>query len=135
MVEATLGLRHRPRAEIEALFASGAIGVVMYAVIPVALPRLILFAGFVDTLAVYDRVGYNAQETRAFVNPYAAIPSLHFGWSLLLGAVACRVSTHNTLRAFGLIWPVAMYFAVVMTANHFIVDAIAGAIVSWSNSG
>ncbi len=119
-----------------AFLASGAIGVVMYATLPLAPPRLIPFAGFVDTMAVYDRVGYNAQETRAFVNQYAAMPSLHFGWSLLLGWVVVWVARRNPFAVlFGITWPIAMFFAVIMTGNHFILDAVVGGIVSFAGLG
>ena len=118
-----------------AFLASGAIGVVMYALWPVAPPRLIPDAGFLDTMAIYDRVGYNAQETKAFVNPYAALPSLHFGWSLLLSVVVFRVTQQRALRLFAVLWPAAMFFAIVMTGNHFIIDAVVGAIVSFAGFG
>jgi hypothetical protein len=127
--------RRAYRLSRNAFLASGAIGVVMYALWPVAPPRLIPDAGFVDTMALYDRVGYNAQETEAFVNPYAALPSLHFGWSLLLGAVVFRVTRFPALRVLAVAWPVAMFFAIVMTGNHFIIDAIAGAAVSFLGFG
>jgi len=118
-----------------AFLASGAIAVVIYATFPVAPPRLVPFAGFVDTMALFDRVGYNAQEVSAFVNPFAAVPSLHFGWSLLLGAVIAKVAGNPLMRAAGVLWPVAMFFSVVMTGNHFIIDTIAGAIVSFAGFG
>jgi hypothetical protein len=118
-----------------AFLASGAIGVVIYWLWPVAPPRLVPFAGFIDTMAAFDRVGYNAQEAKAFVNPYAAVPSLHFGWSMLLGAVVAYVSRHPAGYAFGVLWPVAMFLSVVMTGNHFILDAVAGAIVSFAGLG
>ncbi len=113
-----------------AFLASGAIGVIIYALFPVAPPRLIPFGGFVDTMAVFDKVGYQAEGLKAFVNPFAAMPSLHFGWSLLMGLVVARVSHNWAGWAFGIAWPVLMFFAVVTTGNHFIVDAIAGAIVA-----
>jgi hypothetical protein len=118
-----------------AFLASGAIGVVIYAMFPVAPPRLIPMGGFVDTMAVFDRVGYQAQEVKAFVNPFAAIPSLHFGWSLLMGLVIFKVAKFRVVKALGLVWPVAMFFAVVMTGNHFIIDAVAGAVVSLAGLG
>ncbi len=118
-----------------AFLASGAIAVVIYATFPVAPPRLVPFAGFVDTMALFDRVGYNAQEVSAFVNPFAAVPSLHFGWSLLLGAVIAKVASNPLMRAAGVLWPVAMFFSVVMTGNHFILDAVAGGIVSFAGFG
>jgi hypothetical protein len=111
--------------------ASGAIGVVIYALYPVAPPRLVPFAGYVDTMAVFDRVGYNAQEVSMFVNPFAAVPSLHFGWSMLLGLVIAYVGRSALFWAIGIAWPVAMFFAIIMTGNHFILDAVAGAIVSF----
>ncbi|MBH76719.1 MAG: hypothetical protein CL897_00600 [Dehalococcoidia bacterium] len=114
-----------------AFLASGAIGVIIYALYPVAPPRLIPFAGYVDTMAVLDRVGYQAQEAQAFVNPYAAVPSLHFGWSMLLGGALAWVGRGQPLMvAAGLLWPVLMLFSIVMTANHFIIDAVFGAVVS-----
>lgn len=130
--------RHRPTYYLvrNAFLASGAIGVLLYWAYPVAPPRLIPFAGFIDTMAVFDRFGYQAQETQAFVNPYAAVPSLHFGWSMLLGGVVAWVGrAHMSLLVLGCIWPVAMFFAIVMTGNHFILDAVAGAIVSVAGLG
>lgn len=132
-----LYVRHRGAYSLvrNAFLASGAIAVVIYATYPVAPPRLVPFAGYVDTMALFDRVGYNAQEVSAFVNPFAAVPSLHFGWSLLLGAVIAKVAAHPLMKALGALWPVAMFFSVVMTGNHFIIDAVAGAIVSFAGFG
>ncbi len=114
-----------------AFLASGAIGVVIYALYPVAPPRLVPFAGYMDTMAVLDRVGYQAQEAQAFVNPYAAVPSLHFGWSMLLGGAFAWVGRRRAwVVVAGVMWPVLMLFSIVMTANHFIIDAVFGAIVS-----
>ncbi len=132
-----LYVRHRPayRLARNAFLASGAIGVVIYWAFPVAPPRLIPFGGFIDTMAAFDRVGYNAQETKAFVNEFAAIPSLHFGWSLLLGVIVAYEGKHPLFWLFGALWPIAMFFSVVMTGNHFIIDTIAGAIVSFAGLG
>ena len=127
-----LWIRHRTSYGLirNAFLISGAIGVIIYATYPVSPPRLIPFAGFIDTMAVFDRVGYNAQETQAFVNPFAAVPSLHFGWSMLIGAVVAWVGRkHRLLLILGIVWPIAMFFAVVVTGNHFILDAVAGALV------
>jgi len=127
--------RHTYRLVRNAFLASGAIGVVVYWLFPVAPPRLIPFSGFIDTMAMFDRVGYNAQETRGLVNEFAAVPSLHFGWSLLLGLAVAWVGRRPILWVFGVAWPVAMFFAVVMTGNHFILDAVLGGIVSFAGLG
>ena len=119
-----------------AFLASGAIAVVIYWALPVAPPRLVPEAGLVDTMALYDKVNYNAQQARAFVNEYAAVPSLHFGWSLLLGAVVAWEGRRSALLvALGVTWPVAMFFSVILTGNHFILDAVAGGIVSFAGLG
>ena len=129
--------RHRPayRLARNAFLASGAIGVVIYWAFPVAPPRLIPFGGFIDTMAAFDRVGYNAQETQAFVNEFAAIPSLHFGWSLLLGVIVAYEGKRPLFWLLGALWPIAMFFSVIMTGNHFILDAVAGGIVSFAGLG
>lgn len=127
--------RRAYRLTRNAFLASGAIGVVIYWLFPVAPPRLIPFAGFIDTMAAFDRFGYNAQETQAFVNPFAAVPSLHFGWSMLLGAVVGWVGRNPVAIGFAFLWPIAMFFAVVLTGNHFILDAVFGAIVSFAGLG
>ena len=132
-----LYVRHRPayRLARNSFLASGAIGVVIYWAFPVAPPRLIPFGGFIDTMAAFDRVGYNAQETKAFVNEFAAIPSLHFGWSLLLGVIVAYEGKRPLFWLLGALWPIAMFFSVVMTGNHFIVDAVAGGVVSFAGLG
>ncbi|MCE7927595.1 MAG: inositol phosphorylceramide synthase [Chloroflexi bacterium CFX7] len=127
--------RHTYTLVRNAFLASGAIGVVVYWLYPVAPPRLIPFAGFMDTMAMFDRVGYNAQETKGLVNQFAAVPSLHFGWSMLLGLAVAWVGKRPLLWVFGIAWPVAMFFAVVMTGNHFILDAVIGGAVSFAGLG
>lgn len=129
--------RHRGEYHLtrNAFLASGAIAVVIYWLYPVAPPRLIPGEGFIDTMAQYDRISYNAQEAGAFVNPYAAVPSLHFGWSLLLGAVIGWVGRNPFAVLFGIAWPFAMFVSIVVTGNHFILDAVAGGVVSFAGLG
>ena len=129
------GNRHAYSLVRNAFLASGAIAIAVYALYPVAPPRLLPDAGFIDTMAIYDRVGYQTQESQAFVNPFAAMPSLHFGWSLLLGAALAWVGRRPGWVLVGTVWPTAMFFSVVLTANHWIIDAAAGAIVSFAGLG
>lgn len=121
---------HRPQYLLmrNAFLISGAIGLVFYLSFPTAPPRLLddhgFFLGFVDT--VKDQYDENRPLTpNFFVNQYAAFPSLHFGWNMLV-AVAVWLATKNVLiRAFALLMPLLMFTDIILTANHYIVDPIA----------
>lgn len=128
---------HRERYVLvrNAFMASGGIGLVIYSLFPVAPPRLMPNLGFVDTMAIFSEVSYQAQSLKPFVNPFAAIPSLHFGWALLM-AIGIFAATRNPfLRAFAISVPIAQFLAVVVTGNHFILDAVIGGIVALSGLG
>lgn len=110
-----------------ALFVSGAIGFLFFALFPVAPPRL-LDLGLVDTVTERSHA-YRALQPPGLTNQYAAFPSLHAGWNLLVGIVLVLAFSHVAVRVFAVAMPVAMALAVVMTANHFLLDVPAGAIV------
>jgi membrane-associated phospholipid phosphatase len=108
-----------------ALLISGAIGLIVFVTLPMAPPRMLAEMGFVDTITLYDQV-YHALQHPAFVNQYAAMPSLHLGWNLLIG-IALFESTKNVwVRGFGVLLPVSMLASIILTGNHFFLDAIAG---------
>jgi membrane-associated phospholipid phosphatase len=111
-----------------AIFASGAIGFLFFALLPLAPPRL-LDIGLVDTVAERSQ-GYRALQPAELTNQYAAMPSLHFGWNLLVGIVLFGATARLAVRAFALLMPAAMGFAVVATANHFVLDVVAGGMVA-----
>jgi hypothetical protein len=111
-----------------AFFVSGAIGMVFFILFPAAPPRL-LDDGFMDTVARYSHA-YRALQPPSLVNRYAAFPSLHFGWDLLIGLALVANARSIAARALGVAMPVAMAIAVVMTANHWIIDVAAGAAIA-----
>jgi hypothetical protein len=111
-----------------AIFISGAIGIVVFVLYPVAPPRL-AGIGLVDTVTTQSHA-YRVLQPPAFVNQYAAIPSLHVGWDLLVGMFVFHYARRRVARLFGLLTPVAMTTAVVLTANHFVIDAALGALVA-----
>jgi hypothetical protein len=113
----------------DSLLISGAMALVCYYSFPVAPPRYLAEWGFVDTLARYDQLSYQAQSMRPFVNPYAAVPSLHVGWAALVAATLFRATRRMLARATGLALVVAQAAAVVITANHFFFDAFVGLAV------
>ena len=111
-----------------AFFVSGAIGMAFFILYPVAPPRLV-DAGFMDTVARYSHA-YRALQPPSLVNRYAAFPSLHFGWDLLIGLALVANARSIAARALGVAMPVAMAVAVVLTGNHWIIDVVAGAAIS-----
>ena len=110
-----------------ALFVSGAIGFLFFALFPVAPPRL-LDLGLVDTVTEQSH-SYRALQPPGLTNQYAAFPSLHAGWNLLVGIILFRSFRSLAVRAFAVVSPLAMALAVVVTANHFVIDVAAGAVV------
>jgi len=121
--------RHEYTVARDALLLSGAIALIVYNLFPVMPPRLVPDGPFLDTLQRYNSLSYQAQSTRAFVNPYAAVPSLHFGWAMIIGGVLFFSVRNIFVRAFGALLPWAQLSAIVFTANHFIFDAGAGLVV------
>ena len=118
-----------------ALLISAAAGMVSYFLFPTAPPRLMPELGYIDTLALRAAPAYQAQEVGLFVNPYAALPSLHVGWALLAGLAVWRTSKHPAMRAVAVAIPLSQSWAVVATANHWTLDAVAGLAVcalAWS---
>lgn len=108
-----------------ALLISGAIGMVVFALFPVAPPRLMPDLAFVDTITQQSQ-SYRVLQPTSLTNPFAAVPSFHFGWNLLMAIAIVRLSASRLGRAFGILMPVAMLLAIVLTANHYFLDALAG---------
>jgi hypothetical protein len=105
------------------------LALVGYALVPTAPPRFFEELGFVDTL---DQVSVNHDSAfvQMFVNPYAAIPSMHCAFALMIGVSAAMISKHTLTRALWCIYPFFVFFVVVVTANHYWFDALAGAVVA-----
>jgi hypothetical protein len=106
---------------------SGALGLIVFALFPVAPPRLAP-SGLEDTIAV-QAPAYRTILPAWLVNQYAAMPSFHAGWNLVLGVELFRATSRLALRAFAVAMPILMSFAVVATANHYVLDVLAGALV------
>ena len=109
------------------MFASGFIGFAFFALFPVAPPRL-LDLGLVDTVTERSE-SYRALQPPGLTNQYAAFPSLHAGWNLLVAIVVVLAFTSLAVRLVAVALPVAMSLAVVVTANHFVIDVAGGVLV------
>ncbi|HEV2072434.1 MAG TPA: phosphatase PAP2 family protein [Thermomicrobiales bacterium] len=112
-----------------ALLISGAIGLVVFVVFPMAPPRFLPEAGFVDTVTLHTNA-YRVLQPPSFTNQYAAMPSLHVGWNLLMGIAIFRTTRHPLWRTFAIVMPLAMYIATVLTANHFLLDGVVGSVIA-----
>jgi glycerophosphoryl diester phosphodiesterase/membrane-associated phospholipid phosphatase len=111
-----------------AFLISGGIGLIVFALYPVAPPRL-ADPSIVDTVTEHSR-SYRVFQPPALVNQYAAMPSLHFGWNLLIGIALIRAAPRPEIRVFAFALPVVMWLSVVLTGNHFILDTIAGGLLA-----
>jgi membrane-associated phospholipid phosphatase len=80
----------------------------------------------VDTITEQSN-SYRVLQPPAFVNQYAAMPSLHVGWDLCVGLALVAAAGTLTMRTIGRLMPVVMAAATVLTANHYLLDVIAGA--------
>ena len=118
---------HRPQYLLmrNAVLISGAIGLVVYVTFPVAPPRFLPELGFTDT--VFSQYGVSRVANPAFLrNEYAAVPSLHFGWNVLAAVALWLASRNLAVRSLAMLVPLLTLAAVVLTANHFILDVVAG---------
>ncbi|MET7983058.1 MULTISPECIES: phosphatase PAP2 family protein [unclassified Streptomyces] len=91
---------------------------------PLAPPRLLAETGLVDTGRVYGPTVYGAHPAAdALANQFAAMPSLHFGWALMV-AIGLITVTRSRLRALWLLHPLLTLLVIVGTANHYWLDAV-----------
>ncbi len=123
--------RHRPHFRVtrNALLISGAIALLIFQIFPVAPPRLMPGLHFVDTAARVSGV-YDTVEPKVFFNPYAAVPSMHVGWVLIMGLTIWQFAGERRIAWIGLALPFLMAVAVIVTGNHYFFDVIAGVVAS-----
>lgn len=112
-----------------AMVLSGLIGFAFFALYPMAPPRFLAELGFVDTV-MRDTSSYRLLQPPAFTNQYAAMPSLHVGWNLLMGIAIYTTTRSRLWRVFAVVMPLAMYAATILTANHFVLDGVIGSLVA-----
>ncbi|MEU6031054.1 phosphatase PAP2 family protein [Streptomyces tauricus] len=103
---------------------------------PLAPPRLMPGLGFIDTVhGVQDFSQPDYGTLTALTNQYAAMPSLHFGWSLWCGLVIAIIAPRWWMKALGLLHPLFTVSAIVATGNHWVLDAVGGAAVVGAGFG
>ncbi|MET8446303.1 bifunctional glycosyltransferase 87/phosphatase PAP2 family protein [Streptomyces sp. NPDC005209] len=103
---------------------------------PLAPPRLMPTLGMIDTVhGVQDFSKPDYGTLTALTNQYAAMPSLHFGWSLWCGVVIAIIAPKWWMKALGLLHPFFTVSAIVATGNHWVLDAAGGAVVVGAGFG
>ncbi|WP_328944999.1 phosphatase PAP2 family protein [Streptomyces sp. NBC_00250] len=111
------------------LFATTGVALVGYYLYPLAPPRLMNGQDFVDTVLVHHTWGSMASGNLKHVsNQYAAMPSMHIGWSLWCGVTIFLLAKAPWAKILGLLYPTATLVVIVATANHFWLDAVGGMI-------
>jgi PAP2 superfamily protein len=101
-----------------------------YALYPTAPPRLVPGAGFSDTVASFTQTNQDSNAVSLLVNPYAAVPSMHIAFALMIAIPGALLSRSAWARASWSAYPLLVLFVIVVTANHFWFDAAAGAAVA-----
>ncbi|MER7110038.1 phosphatase PAP2 family protein [Streptomyces sp. NPDC000229] len=101
----------------------------LHLLVPLAPPRMLAEAGLVDTAQVYGPSVYGATPaTDSMANQFAAMPSLHFGWALMV-AIGLIAATRGRWRALWLLHPLVTLLVVVGTANHYWLDALVATVL------
>ncbi|MCS0605119.1 phosphatase PAP2 family protein [Streptomyces sp. LP11] len=109
------------------LFATTGVALLGYYLFPLAPPRLMRGGGFVDTVMVHHTWGSMASgDLKHMSNQYAAMPSMHIGWSLWCGLTVFALASVPWARVLGLLYPAVTLLVIVATANHFWLDAVGG---------
>ena len=116
-----------------ALMLAMLIALVGYWLYPTAPPRLMPEWGFTDSISqfvTHSKGWSDNTPAGAFVNAYAAVPSMHVCFSVLIGLSMARLSSHRLARIAWALYPMLVTFVVVATANHFLVDVFLGALTA-----
>lgn len=110
-----------------ALFATTGVALLGYYLYPLAPPRLMNGGHFIDTVMVHHTWGSMASGNfKNMSNQYAAMPSMHIGWSLWCGLTVFALASAPWARILGLLYPAVTLVVIVSTANHFWLDAAGG---------
>src|SRR5215217_939264 len=106
------------------------VALVLYAAYPTAPPRFMPEWGFSDSVADFTGLTSQNSSADALYNPFAAVPSMHVAFALMLGVPMASMARHAWAKALWLLYPALVSFVVVATANHWWFDAFCGALTA-----
>jgi len=104
------------------------LALVGYVLYPTAPPRMLPELGFADTVA--DFTGISESSVGALFNPFAAVPSMHVCFALMLSVPMVRMARHTWAKALWCAYAPVVTFVVIATGNHWVFDAFTGALVA-----
>jgi hypothetical protein len=112
------------------------IALVGYTVFPTAPPRFMPEWGFIDSVSDLTgvHVSHHSALSTALFNPYAAVPSMHVAFALMIGWPLAHLARRRVVKVLWLLYPFLMAFVIVVTANHFIFDAMLGALTAGASA-
>jgi len=113
------------------VFSAMALALIGYILFPTAPPRMLTDLGFIDTLEKTADVNFNTGAVSLLSNPFAAVPSVHTCFSLIIGTSCFFLVRRPAVRLLWLLYPCLIVFSIVATGNHFWLDAILGACLAF----
>ena len=127
-----LYLRHNERFYFVRNMFMTAMGLALigYVLLPTAPPRFFPELGFVDTIAYYVNVKHDSGLVALFFNPYAAVPSMHVAFALMIAIPTLLIVRNRVAKVLWGLYPLLITFVVVVTGNHWFIDAVLGACVA-----
>ena len=106
---------------------SGALGLIIFAVFPVAPPRFL--PGFVGTVSQAERQHFLLYPG-SWSNRFASLPSFHAGWTLVAAILLATSLPGNVMKVIAVLPGPLVALSVIVTGNHFVIDVIVGSLVS-----
>lgn len=110
-------------------FLANLLALSVFVAFPVAPPRMMHDEGFVDTLSLFSGIDLHGGQLSGLFNPFAAVPSMHMGYALMVGVITALLTRNWIVRALAALYPVGVLVTIVGTANHYVFDALAGGAV------
>jgi membrane-associated phospholipid phosphatase len=112
------------------LIVTNVIALIGFYAFPTAPPRRFPSLGFIDTVRSSGAPGHGHGLLPVPSNQYAAMPSLHSADALIVGVGLALLVRSRAMKAVWLLWPLAVWFSVLATGNHFWLDIVGGIVVA-----
>ena len=106
------------------------LALVGYTLYPTAPPRMFPELGFVDTINDFSNVNHDSSLAKIFINPYAAVPSMHCAFAAMIGGAGFMVCRNWFAKVSWAVWPLLVAWVTIVTANHYWIDAVLGWMVA-----